>query len=351
MGFEGTEVSSEFREMLSGIQPGGLVLFARNIKTPQQTWELLRDGQKLVSMPMFLCVDMEGGKVDRFRNVLGPSPSAADVFASGDKTLFYRHGKIIGGAVRALGFNTDFAPVVDLDFKASQVALASRTVSANPKETIRYARAFLQGLSDAGVLGCGKHFPGLGEGNLDSHYDLPVIKKSWKKLWDQDLVPYRKMRNEFPLVLVSHAAYPAVTGDNKPASLSRKLINDVLRKKIRYQGLILPDDMKMGALLSTTSIEDAAIETLRAGSDMLLICRNYEHVQLAYDSVLWQAQRDREFASRVSEAYRRVIAFKKKVRLRRPTSPPKEARVQKLSRELWELGEQLRLRAVGKETA
>ena len=106
MGFEGTEVSSEFREMLSGIQPGGLVLFARNIKTPQQTWELLRDGQKLVSMPMFLCVDMEGGKVDRFRNVLGPSPSAADVFASADKTLFYRHGKIIGGAVRALGFNT-----------------------------------------------------------------------------------------------------------------------------------------------------------------------------------------------------------------------------------------------------
>jgi beta-N-acetylhexosaminidase len=351
MGFEGTEVSPELGEMLTRIQPGGLVLFARNIQTPQQTWELLRECQKLVSVPMFLCVDMEGGKVDRFRNVLGPSPSAADVFATADKKLFYQHGKNIGEAVRALGFNTDFAPVVDLGFKASQTVLASRTVSADPKKTITYARALLQGLSDAGVLGCGKHFPGLGEGNLDSHHDLPVIQKSWKKLWDQDLVPYRRMRSEFPFVLVSHAAYPAVTGNSTPASLSRKLITDVLRKKIRYEGLILPDDMEMGALLSTISIEDAAIETLRAGSDMLLICRNQDHVQLAYDSVLWQAQRDRGFAKCVSDAYQRVLAFKKQVRLKRPGSPPKEARLQRISRELWELGEQLRLQAVGKETA
>jgi len=107
----------------------------------------------------------------------------------------------------------------------------------------------------------------------------------------------------------------------------------------------------MGALLSTTSIEDAAIETLRAGSEMLLICRNQDHVQLAYDSVLWQAQRDRGFAKRVSEAHQRVLAFKKQIRLKRPTSPPKEARLQRISRELWELGEQLRLQAVGKETA
>src|SRR5438874_7014410 len=168
MGFAAAEMTPRLCHLLARLQPGGVVLFARNIKDPQQTWALLRECRRTLKTPPFLCVDMEGGTVDRFRNVLNPAPSAADVFASGDRRLFRKHGRIIGEAVRALGFNTDFAPVLDLAFDASRSALASRAVSADPKQAITYAREFLAGLWKAGVLGCGKHFPGLGEGKLDS---------------------------------------------------------------------------------------------------------------------------------------------------------------------------------------
>src|SRR5216684_236833 len=170
VGFDGTKMTPRLSSLLSRLQPAGVILFARNIKTPEQTWRLLRDCQKCVSTPLFTCVDLEGGNVDRFRDVLGPTPSAADVFATGDRKLFRKHGQIIGENCRALGFNVDFAPVLDLALEASRSVMSSRTVSAHPRETVGYARDFLAGLRSARVLGCGKHFPGLGEGKLDSHH-------------------------------------------------------------------------------------------------------------------------------------------------------------------------------------
>jgi len=116
VGFDGTEMTARLSSLLKRLQPAGVILFARNIKNPEQTWRLLRDCQKCVSTPLFTCVDLEGGSVDRFRDVLGPAPSAADVFASGDRNLFRKHGQVIGENCRALGFNVDFAPVLDLLF-------------------------------------------------------------------------------------------------------------------------------------------------------------------------------------------------------------------------------------------
>src|ERR1700685_3783637 len=182
VGFDGAEMTSRLRSLLTRLQPAGVILFARNIKTPEQTWRLLRDCQKCVSTPLFTCVDLEGGLVDRFREVLGPTPSAADVFSTGDRKLFRKHGQVIGENCRALGFRLDFAPVLDLAFEASRSVMSSRVVSPDPRETAAYAREFLAGLRLAGVLGCGKHFPGLGEGRLDSHHALPVINKPIKRL-------------------------------------------------------------------------------------------------------------------------------------------------------------------------
>ncbi len=213
VGFDGTEMTPRLSSLLKRLQPAGVILFARNIKTAEQTWRLLRDCQKCVSMPLFTCVDLEGGNVDRFREALGPTPSAADVFATGDRKLFRKHGQVIGENCRALGFNVDFAPVLDLAFDASRSVMSSRVVSAKPRETVAYAREFLAGLRIAGVLGCGKHFPGLGEGKLDSHHELPVIEKPLKKLWAEDLLPYRLLRTQMPMVMVAHAAYPQVTHD------------------------------------------------------------------------------------------------------------------------------------------
>jgi beta-N-acetylhexosaminidase len=312
LGYDGLAVDSKLRATLTSLQPSGVILFARNIEEPQQTWRLLRDSQATTRVPMFLCVDLEGGTVDRLKKVVAPAPSVADVFATGNRKLFRMHGKILGLEARALGFNTDFAPVFDLGFEASRSVLASRTASDDPKKTIEYAREFLRGLKSSKVLGCGKHFPGLGEGNLDSHNDMPVVQKSWKKMWEEDLLPYRELRRQIPFVMVAHASYPEVTNNKLPASLSRKWMQDVLRKKIGYKGLIISDDLEMGGVLSTGEIEDVAVETLRAGADMFLVCHNQELVWRGYEAVVRTAERDSKFAAQVAAAAKRVLAFKKR---------------------------------------
>jgi len=346
VGFDGTQMTPRLTSLLTRLQPAGVILFARNIKTPEQTWRLLRDCQKYVSTPLFTCVDLEGGLVDRFREALGPTPSAAEVFATGDRKLFRKHGQVIGENCRALGFNVDFAPVLDLAFEASRSVLSSRVVSANPRETVAYAREFLAGLRAAGVLGCGKHFPGLGEGTLDSHHELPVIKKPLKKLWDEDLLPYRTLRAQMPLVMISHAAYPLVTHDQTPASLSKIWIADILRKRIGYRNLIVSDDLEMGGVLSAAPIGKAAVEFVRAGGDLCLLCHREDGIEQASEKLVKTAERDPRFARRIADATRRVLAFKRKfAAILRKRAAPSPSTVSRLSRQLWEFGEQVRLEA------
>jgi beta-N-acetylhexosaminidase len=350
IGFDGTEMTPRVSSLLTRLQPAGVILFARNIQNPEQTWRLLRECQERVTTPLFTCVDLEGGTVDRFRDVLGATPSAAEVFATGELVLFRRHGEIIGENCRALGFNVDFAPVLDLAFEASDDVLSSRAVSANPHEAAAYAREFLAGLRKANVLGCGKHFPGLGEGKLDSHHELPVIEKPLQKMWIEDLLPYRTLRRLLPMVMISHAAYPQVTGDRTPASLSKRWITDILRKRIGYKSLIVSDDLEMGGVLSAAPIADAAVEFVRAGGDLCLICHREDQVLHAHEALIKSAERDGKFALRVAEASRHVTAFKKKSakllgqsRTARAARPPTAAMAEKLSRGLWEFGEQVRL--------
>lgn len=333
LGYDGLAIDSKLRTTLATLQPGGVILFARNIEEPQQTWRLLRDSQATTRVPMFLCVDLEGGTVDRLKKVIAPAPSVQDVFATGNRKLFRMHGNVLGLEARALGFNTDFAPVFDLGFDASRSVLTSRTASADPEETIVYAREFLRGLKAAKVLGCGKHFPGLGEANLDSHHDMPVVQKSWKKMWAEDLAPYRELSRQIRFVMVAHASYPEVTNNQLPASLSRKWMQDVLRKKIGYRGLIISDDLEMGGVLSTGEIEDVAVETLRAGADMFLVCHNQELVWRGYEAVLRTAERDRKFAEHVAKAAQRVLAFKKRsAELRGFAAEPKAKVVERLKK-------------------
>jgi beta-N-acetylhexosaminidase len=347
VGFDGTKMTPHLTSLLTRLQPAGVILFARNIKTADQTWQLLRDCQKCVSTPLFTCVDLEGGRVDRFRDVFGPAPSAAEVFATGDRKLFRKHGQVIAENCRALGFNIDFAPVLDLAFQASRKVMSSRSVSANPRETVAYAREFLAGLRASSVLGCGKHFPGLGEGTLDSHHELPVIKKPLEKLWAEDLLPYRMLRAQMPLVMASHAAYPLVTKDKTPASLSRVWITDILRKRIGYRNLIVSDDLEMGGVLSAAPVGNAAVEFVRAGGDLCLICHREDYIADAYDELVETIERDPQFAKRVAESVRRVLAFKKQsAKTLRKTKLPSAATIVKLSRKLWEFSEQVRLEAL-----
>jgi beta-N-acetylhexosaminidase len=347
IGFDGTELSPRLASLLTKIQPAGVILFARNIKTADQTHALLHECQKHVSTPLFTCVDLEGGAVDRFRNAIGPAPSAAEVFATGSRALFRKHGRVIGENCRALGFNVDFAPVLDLAFEASRSVMSSRAVSDDPKQVVAYAREFLHGLREEGVLGCGKHFPGLGEATLDTHHQLPSVEKSLRELWAQDIVPYRVLRRELPMIMVSHAAFPAVTKEAIPASLSKKWITDILRKKIRYTGLIVSDDMEMGAVQDFAPIEQSVVQHIRAGGDLTLVCHKEELVLSAYESLIHEVEQHPKFARRAHESARRILAFKKqrmKLAARgRHASAPKPPQIEKLARQLWEFGEEIRM--------
>ena len=344
VGFDGTEMSPPLASLLKRVQPAGVILFARNIDSAGQTWRLLRECQKCVDQPLFTCVDLEGGTVDRLRVALGAAPAAAEVFAADDPRLFRRHGQIIGENCRVFGFNVDFAPVLDLAFEKSRSVMGSRVISADPEQTVAYAREFLSGLKAAGVLGCGKHFPGLGEGKLDSHRELPVIDKALKQIWADDLVPYRMLARQLPFVMVSHAAYPQVTKARTPASLSKVWITGILKKRIGYRGLIVSDDLEMGGVLSAAPIGKAAVEFIRAGGDLCLICHREDYVVKAYEALTKTAERDSNFGRRVGEAARRVLTFKKKsAKLLRRRKAPSEAMVGKLSRQFWEFSEEVRL--------
>lgn len=350
IGFDGLEIGPRLASLLRRLQPAGVILFARNIKTPEQTWRLLRDCQRCVEAPLFTCVDLEGGMVDRFRDALGPAPSPSEVFATCDRKAFRRHGKIIGANCRALGFNVDFAPVFDLAFEASRKVMASRAVSPEPLETVEYVREFLAGLEEVKVLGCGKHYPGLGEGQLDSHHHLPIIAKSLKDLWAEDLLPYRTLRKQLPFVMVSHAAYSTVTKANTPASLSKLWITDILRKRIGYKNLIVSDDLEMGGVLSASPIGKATVEFVRAGGDLPLVCHREENVMQAYETLAKGVERDKTFARRVAESAQRIARFKKsRGAFLRSSKQPSPAMIEKMTRALWEFGEQVRLEPLSRK--
>ena len=347
MGFDGLEVSARLRTMLSSLQPGGVILFRRNIEDPGQTYNLVLGCRKAIATPAFLCVDLEGGTVDRFRDLVAPAPSVQEVTGTRNRRLFRKHGQLLGRECRAFGFNTDFAPVLDLGLEPSRKVLTMRTASANPKEVVIYARELLKGLKDAGILGCGKHFPGLGEAGLDTHQSLAQIKKPWKRLWEEDLYPYRTLVHELPFVMVAHVAYPGIAGNGTPASISKRWITDILRRKIGYKGLVTADDLEMGGVQAAASIEDAAVRTVRAGSDIFLVCHNEELVWRCYEAVLKSAEKDRRFAELVKTAAKRIVAVKKRSKELsvRPPRRPDQKTLDQLRRAVWEFGEEVRLDA------
>jgi beta-N-acetylhexosaminidase len=216
-------------------------------------------------------------------------------------------------------------------------------VSDDPRQVILYAREFLSGLGRAGVVGAGKHFPGLGEGELDSHDDLPVINKSFQKLWAEDLLPYRQLKRQLPMILVNHANYPAVTRDRCPASLSPYWITHVLRRRLGYRGLIVSDDLEMGGVLKAAPAHQAAVEFIAAGGDLCLICHRPEIVERAFEAIGHRAERDSRFRRRVLLSIARSERFRNRALGRQAPRLPSPEKIARLSTQLWEFGEQVRL--------
>ncbi|MGB6687640.1 MAG: beta-N-acetylhexosaminidase [Terracidiphilus sp.] len=315
VGLAGTELSGIERAWLKLVRPAGIILFRRNIVDAQQTRALLDDATSLCAPHSLRCVDVEGGAVDRLRDALAPMPSARAVAtkamlpilsqkmrkdgARGGIALMREHGELIARAVKACGFNTTLAPVLDLALPASAQVMGTRAAAPDAARVIDYARNFLAGLAAQGIVGCGKHFPGLGGGALDSHLETPSIHRSFRELWSEDIVPYRKLRHQLPMIMLNHAAYPDTPGGNRPASASPFWITTVLRERIGYRGIVFSDDLEMGGILKFLPIEEAAIAAIRAGMDLLEICHNPELILRAYEALIAQGER--------SPAFRKLI--------------------------------------------
>ena len=293
IGIPGPEMDPQTVDLLRFVRPGGVCLFARNIKGPEQTRELLDSIRELLGYEPFLSLDQEGGTVDRLRRIVEPMPAPGSIRTAEDATELAR---IIARTVRTLGFNTDFAPVVDIateDRSGFSNGLRSRTFGHSVDESVLFAAAFLKELQAGGCLGCIKHFPGLGAAEVDSHEELPLVNINEEVFEDVDLYPYKVLfaKEAVHVVMVAHAAYPNCLGTRPsgrllPSSLSRSVVNGLLRDKMGFDGIAITDDLEMGAILKGFGIEEACRLALSAGEDMLAICAGDTSIRNGYAAVL-----------------------------------------------------------------
>lgn len=341
VGLESTSLTAREHGWMKRIRPGGVILFRRNIEEAAQVTSLLRESDRLGSVPLLRCVDEEGGLVDRFREVIHPIPSAAAVFATGKRHLYRRHGSLIAREARALGFNTVFAPVLDLALKESSAVMRTRAVAAEPWRVIDYARSFLSGLALEDMLGCGKHFPGLGGAGADSHQDTPVIRRQTRMMWRTDLAPWLAVAGKLPFAMVAHASYPWPGRDSAVASVSRYWVTNVLRRQVRFKGIIVSDDMEMGGILSQMPLEDAVVKAVLAGIQMIPICRDPELIERAYETLVREGERSAAFAEAVASAWRKIYRSKKRwlQPVRRHT--PSAERLNRLCEEVKAFGQEI----------
>jgi beta-N-acetylhexosaminidase len=344
VGLSGLELTGLERAWLKLVRPAGIILFRRNIAGAKQTRALLNEATRLCAPCNVRCVDVEGGTVDRLRDALAPMPSAQAVAkeakATGDARLAREHGELIARGVKAFGFNATLAPVLDLALPASAQVMGTRVVGADWHSVVEYARGFLDGLRAQGVTGCGKHFPGLGGGTLDSHAETPAIHRTLRELWSEDIAPYRALRDELPMIMVNHAAYPESPGGRRPASASRYWVTNVLRKRMRYRGIVFSDDMEMGGILKFLPMEEAAITAVRAGMDLLEICHSPELILRGFEALIGEAERSSAFRTLLLARARETARKRAKSFVRGMTAALTARQFEALRERILRFGEQ-----------
>ena len=329
IGLPGTRLDKRTRALLNEVQPGGVVLFGRNVESAEQVALLNAQIRDAVDHPILIGVDQEGGLVDRFRDICEPAPSAKAVRDAGASELAQKFGELSARVLRLLGFNINFAPVLDLSGGNQENGLRGRTFGRSPSEVSRLAGAYLDGLQKGHIIGCGKHFPGLGGADIDSHRRLPVVKHSWEEILERDLVPFMDLMFHRPgehlhSLMVSHGAFPEVsefmqawfrrTGElpalesfhQLPATISGNVVMRLLRLVLKFDGLVITDDLEMGAVVQTLSVAEASLRAIEAGSDMILICEQEANFVAARDALVEAVEKNTLAVDALERAGRRI---------------------------------------------
>src|SRR5258706_4027527 len=348
IGLPGPELDDETRALITEIKPGGTIIFGRNGTGPDQLRSLVDAVRALLPVEPLVGIDQEGGLVDRLRRVFTPMPAARVIRQHGDLAGARALGRISGEVLRMLAFNMNFAPVMEVMTEERDLlsnGLYSRSFGRSPGEVLGYTMVYLRGLQGAGCLGCLKHFPGIGAGEVDSHEEMPLVPLSHDDLIAQDLAPYielfQRKDDRVRCVMVSHGGFPNIDirrevagGAIEPASLNYRIVTQLLREELGYKHLVITDDLEMGAISRHCEIEDAVVRAFLAGEDMLAICAHPELIRRGYLALLGAAREGGLRRERIRVSLKRIAALKA---IAQPPLPLNLDRFKALSDETAEL--------------
>ncbi|HUK29635.1 MAG TPA: glycoside hydrolase family 3 N-terminal domain-containing protein [Candidatus Acidoferrum sp.] len=282
VGFQGTQLPAEIREWL-GKQLAGVALYPRNFKIVEELSSVAAEIRSLASGPVLIGIDQEGGTRFSLPEPFTQWPSPSELGNLGDANAVKHVARAIGHELAAVGINLDFAPMLDLHLNAASPVTQVRSFGSEPHLAGRMGAAFLTGLDSAGVLGCAKHFPGHGDAQVDPHEDLPVYHGDANRLTQADLVPFAAaIAVGAPTIMTAHILLPKIDPAN-PASLSRKILTGTLREEMHFKGLILADDLAMGAIARRHAPGEAAVGTFAAGADIAMFCHDVTQVAPAME--------------------------------------------------------------------
>jgi beta-N-acetylhexosaminidase len=321
-GWRGGPIPTVLRRRIERSSLGGVVFYRRNAPTAAALAELGRSVRAIAppGAPILVAATQEGGSIRplvpemtawpaAFR--LGERAARSDQDRAAAEALAAAWGRALGDELAAVGVDVDFAPVLDVHTNPSNPIIGERAFSTDAADVARLAGALARGLGDAGVIACGKHFPGHGDTDVDSHVDLPRVARDRARLDAVELAPFRALAPELPMVMTAHVAYPALDGD-VPATLSRRITGELLRLELGYRGVVVTDDLEMRAILGRASIEDAAVAAVRAGCDALLVAHHEELQERAAAALASEAARDPALRARVEASASRLGALKRR---------------------------------------
>ena len=322
-GFTGTDAPDEVLQACTRGELAGVILFKRNLGTMHQIASGIARMADAAppDQPLLVAVDQEGGRVARLAAPVIKLPPMRRLAALDDAALTERAGRILAEQLGALGFSMNFAPVLDVDTNPDNPVIGDRAFGATPAEVITQAYAFARGLAEGGMLACGKHFPGHGDTDLDSHLTLPHLPHGRPRLDAIELAPFRAARGTLPALMTAHVVFEALR-PGTPATLSREVVTDLLRGELGYDGAIVSDDLEMKAIADHYGVEQAACLAIEAGCDTLLVCSRLDWVERSRAALADRAGRDRAFKRRLEDAGARTL----QLRRRRPPSPVTDPR-------------------------
>ncbi|PYJ78255.1 MAG: glycosyl hydrolase [Verrucomicrobia bacterium] len=338
-GVPGKELDSKTVKLFRRIQPGGFILFGRNIKSPAQLRKLIDDLRGLSEIEPIITIDQEGGRVSRLRLIGNEPPNAQQLRDKDDVDLIRRHGDITGRLLRVFGFNLDLCPVLDISFDDNaDNSLRGRCYGKTVEQVVRNAGAFNDSMRKQGIASCGKHFPGYSAAKSDAHYELPRIDRTREQLNENELAVFRQFVDKIDSMMICHGWYPCFEAEKTPASLSRRIITKLLREELGFEGLIMTDDLDMGAILNGYGLEETIRLAIAAGNDLAMICHRIPEIENVH-RILGTLPKDQ-----IDRALGSVARFKKKMSTPAAFS---EAAFRKIDNEIWEL----RVATLGEERA